>query len=132
MILCDQTYQFGFRDMPKCVAGSRVLIVGTDERAKVAANYFEVIEPGSVIGLVGSRSGQTGRIIDKFSVICSLQDLRLAIPKHRISKLVVASEVDIERLLDECSDHEQLEIIEFEWRTKSLRPAATMTAGSRL
>lgn len=88
----------------------------------LAANRFEILQPGSVFGLLGTDRTDIGKILDKFSVIGSVDDIENVLSKYRISQLVIATEVNLDWVTNLCSHNTHLEITEFECRIRSLRP----------
>ena len=123
---------FGFFNLTLRPNGpkSRTLILGSEERAVLAANHFEILQPGSVVGLLGTDGAETGKILDKFSVIGSIKDMERTLAKHRISQLVVATEIDLDTVRDLCTRNKQLEIIEFQLQIRPLRLARSARAAA--
>ena len=123
---------FGFFNLTLRPNGpkSRTLILGSEERAVLAANHFEILQPGSVVGLLGTDGAETGKILDKFSVIGSIQDMERTLAKHHISQLVVATEIDLDTVRDLCTRNKQLEIIEFQLQIRPLRLARSARAAA--
>ena len=123
---------FGFFNLTLRPNGpkSRTLILGSEERAVLAANHFEILQPGSVVGLLGTDGAETGKILDKFSVIGSIQDMERTLAKHHISQLVVATEIDLDTVRELCTRNKQLEIIEFQLHIRPLRLARSARAAT--
>src|SRR5437899_4018042 len=123
---------FGFFNLTLRPNGpkSRTLILGSEERAVLAANHFEILQPGSVVGLLGTDGAETGKILDKFSVIGSIKDMERTLAKHHISQLVVATEIDLDTVRELCTRNKQLEIIEFQLHIRPLRLARSARAAA--